>query len=389
MSSDTTTALYADIRGILDQARKVAYDGISAVMMEAYWNIGKRIVEEEQQGDSRATYGRQLLQNLSGALTSEFGRGYSCSSLKDFRRFYNEFPDFLVSAPSEELPKTKPNTKRHTRVSFSQTDPDSICSTRGANLQWSHYKLLMRVSDVKARNWYLRETSSQMWSVRTLSRNIASQYYERILLSQANTEPVIAEMREKTRALQKDKLEFIKSPAVLEFLGLPPNTGYTEKILEKAILENLQRFMLELGKGFAFVASQKHIRTEHENYFVDLVFYNYILKCFVLMDLKTEKIAHQDVGQMDMYVRIYDELIKAPDDNPTIGIVLCSETDQDIARYSVMKGNEQLFASKYKLFLPSEEELSDEIQREKQNVIMQLREAGIDYSALGTLEVLP
>ena len=186
-------------------------------------------------------------------------------------------------------------------------------------------------------------------------------------------------MREKTRAFQNNKLEFIKSPSVLEFLGLPPNTGFTEKILEKAILDNLQRFMLELGKGFAFVASQKLIRTEHEDYFIDLVFYNYILKCFVLMDLKTEKISHQDVGQMDMYVRIFDDVIRQPDDNPTIGIVLCSETDHDIAKYSMLKGNEQIFASKYKLFLPSEEALRQEIQREKENLIMQLREAGIDY----------
>lgn len=360
----TTSALCSDIRIILAQARKSAYDGINSVMIQAYWNIGKRIVEEEQQGSSRGKYGEQQLQTLSDALTVEFGRGYSYPNLRNFRQFYLEFPDFLVlTTGGEDDPIV----------------PGSIRSTRVANLQWSHYKLLMRVSDAKARDWYRHEASSQMWSVRTLSRNIASQYYERILLSQANTEPVIAEMREMTRAFQNDKLEFIKSPSVLEFLGLPPNTGFTEKILEKAILDNLQRFMLELGKGFAFVASQKLIRTEHEDYFIDLVFYNYILKCFVLMDLKTEKISHQDVGQMDMYVRIFDDVIRQSDDNPTIGIVLCSETDHDIAKYSMLKGNEQIFASKYKLFLPSEEALRQEIQREKENLIMQLREAGIDY----------
>lgn len=389
MSSEAAATLCSDIRKILDLARKAAYAGIGVVMTQAYWNIGRRIVEEEQKGSPRAKYGEQLLRNLSDVLTSEFGRGYSYPSLKNFRQFYLEFPEFLALSACDESAEAQPNSIGSTRVANSLRGSGSICSTRVANLQWSHYKQLIRVADLKARVWYLHEASSQMWSVRTLSRNIASQYYERILLSQANTEPVIAEMREKTRAFQKDKLEFIKSPAVLEFLGLPPNTGYTEKVLEKAILENLQRFMLELGKGFAFVASQKHIRTEHDDYFIDLVFYNYILKCFVLMDLKTEKISHQDVGQMDMYVRMYDELIKAPEDNPTIGIVLCSETDQDIARYSIMKGNEQIFASKYKLFLPSEEELSEEIQREKQNVIMQLRESGINYSAHEALEVLP
>lgn len=204
-----------------------------------------------------------------------------------------------------------------------------------------------------------------MWSVRTLDRNINTQYYERMLLSQVK-EPVEQEMKEKTADFQRDKLEFIKNPTVLEFLGLPSNKGYQEKDLEQAILDNLSEFLLEMGKGFAFVARQQLIRTEAEDYYVDLVFYNYLLKAFVLVDLKVGKISHQDVGQMDMYVRMYDELKRSEGDNPTIGILLCAQTDRDIARYSVLKGNEQIFASKYKLLLPSEEELANEISRQKE-----------------------
>ena len=223
----------------------------------------------------------------------------------------------------------------------------------------------MRVEDVKARDWYMKEASEQMWSVRTLDRNINTQYYERMLLSQVK-EPVEQEMKEKTADFQRDKLEFIKNPTVLEFLGLPGNKGYKEKDLEQAILDNLSDFLMEMGKGFAFVARQQLIRTETEDYYIDLVFYNYLLKAFVLVDLKVGKISHQDVGQMDMYVRMYDELKRSEGDNPTIGILLCAQTDRDIARYSVLKGNEQIFASKYKLLLPSEEELANEISRQKE-----------------------
>jgi predicted nuclease of restriction endonuclease-like (RecB) superfamily len=237
-------------------------------------------------------------------------------------------------------------------------------------LSWSHYQLIMRVLNKDSRNYYLKEAAEHDWSVRTLDRNIATQYYERLLLSQVK-EPVVNEMLEKTQVFQADKLEFIKNPTVLEFLNLPANTGYTEDDLEKAIINQLQSFLLELGKGFAFVARQQLIRTETTDYYVDLVFYNYLLKCFVLIDLKTSRVTHQDVGQMDMYVRMYDELKKSLDDNPSIGIVLCSETDQSIAKYSILKGNEQLFATKYKLFLPTEEELKAEIERQKINIKLQ------------------
>lgn len=233
--------------------------------------------------------------------------------------------------------------------------------------------VLLQVKDSKARAWYEKEAWEQTWNVRTLQRNVSSQYYYRMLQTQKQ-ELVEKEMKEITAEYQSDKLEFIKNPVVAEFLGLASNTDFMESDLEKSILINLQKFLMELGKGYAFVARQQHIHTEKQEYFIDLVFYNYILKCFVLIDLKTQKITHQDVGQMDMYIRMYDELKRSEGDNPTIGIVLCSETDEDIARYSVMHGNEQLFASKYKLYLPTEEELREEIKMQKTMFYLQQKE---------------
>ena len=323
-----------DIKRLIEDARLNTYAAINAVMLETYWNIGKRIVEQEQQGKSRAEYGTQLLKVLSGELSAAFGKGFSARNLRNYRQFYLSFPHVEIW---------------HTRV---------------PNLTWSHIRTLLRVTDDAARIWYLNEAAQEMWSVRTLDRNISSQYYHRLLQSPAK-EKVVSEMKSLTAAYERDKLEFIKNPVVAEFLGFSQNTDFTESDLEKSILSNLQKFMMELGKGYAFVARQQHIHTEKQDYYIDLVFYNYILKCFVLIDLKTEKITHQDVGQMDMYIRMYDELKRSEGDNPTIGIVLCSDTDDDIARYSVMHGNEQLFASKYKLYLPTKEELKAEIETQK------------------------
>ena len=247
---------------------------------------------------------------------------------------------------------------------FYTTFPD-IFATPWRILTWSHYKRLMQVSDSTARAWYQKEASEQMWSYRTLDRNIASQYYHRLLQSQ-NKQVVESEMKQITAPYQQDKFEFIKNPTVAEFIGLSPNSDFTESELESAIIGNLQKFLLELGKGFSFVARQKLVRTEKRDYFIDLVFYNYILKCFVLIDLKTTTITHQDVGQMDMYVRMYDERVKKDDDNPTIGIVLCSETDNDIARYSVLHDNDRLYASKYMQYMPTNEELKKEIEQQKE-----------------------
>lgn len=337
MKKDNNTPLYnadfiREIKQIVTAARQKAYTAINSAMVEAYWQMGKRIVEEEQLGKERADYGAQLIKVLSAELTKEFGKGFSAGSLYYYRQFYNTFPE--------------------------------IFATPWRILTWSHYKRLIQVSNPEARVWYLKEASEQMWSYRTLNRNIGSQYYERLLLSHKK-EKVKKEMESLTLSYQQDKLEFIKNPTVAEFIGLSTNSDFTENDLEGAIIGNLQKFLLELGKGFSFVARQKLIRTEKKDYFVDLVFYNFILKSFVLIDLKTTTITHQDVGQMDMYVRMYDERVRGEGDNPTIGIILCSETDEDIARYSVLHDNNQLFASKYMLYMPTEEELRNEIERQK------------------------
>ena len=241
-------------------------------------------------------------------------------------------------------------------------------------LSWTHYRVLLQVENNDARNWYMKEAAQQTWSVRTLQRNIASQYYFRILQSQ-HKDLVEKEMQKLTTPFQQDKFEFIKNPVVAEFLGLSPNSDFTESELETTIISNLQKFLMELGKGYAFVSRQQHIHTEKQDYFIDLVFYNYILKCFILIDLKTSKITHQDVGQMDMYIRMYDELKRTEGDNPTLGIVLCADTDEDIARYSILHGNEQLFASKYKTYLPSEDELRAEIETQKRLFYLQQKES--------------
>lgn len=233
-----------------------------------------------------------------------------------------------------------------------------------AKLSWSHFQLIMRVSDSNAQQYYLKEAAEQNWSVRTLERNINTLYYQRLISSQIS-QPVESEMQEKTKDFQQDSYEFIKNPTVLEFLNIPVKYAYTENQLEQALIDNLQNFMLELGKGFAFVARQKHVRTETADFFIDLVFYNYILKCFVIIELKTNKLTHQDIGQLDMYVRMFDDLEKREGDNPTIGILLCTETDRTIAKYSVLNDNKQLFANKYLPYLPSEKELEREIEREK------------------------
>ena len=232
------------------------------------------------------------------------------------------------------------------------------------NLTWTHYRELLTVSDEIARQWYMLEAEKEMWSVRTLHRNISSQYYYRLLQSQTK-DMIIDEMKRITAPMQGDKLEFIKNPVVAEFLGLAQNTKFSETELENTIITHLQKFIMELGKGFAFVARQQHIRTDMGDFYIDLVFYNYILKCFMLVDLKTEQISHQDVGQMDMYIRMYDSLRRTEGDNPTIGLILCSRTSEDMARYSMLKDNDRLFQAKYLTFLPTKEELSNEIERQK------------------------
>lgn len=321
-----------EVKEILKNARQKAYTAVNSAMVEAYWKIGRRIVEEEQSGRERAEYGKEILQNLSKELTEEFGKGYSYRTLREIRQFYLMFSDF------------------------------EKWRTVSAKLTWSHFQKVLRVSDEKARIFYLTEAAENVWSVRTLDRNISTLYYNRIVAS-IDKKIVENEMKEKTKKLQAE--EFIKNPVVLEFLDLPTNMSYTESQLEKALTDDIQKFMMELGKGFAFVERQQHIRTENSDFYIDLVFYNYILKCFVIVELKTGKLTHQDIGQLDMYVRMYDDLKKQENDNPTIGLLLCTDTDRTIIKYSVLNDNKNLFASKYINYLPSEEELINEIERQK------------------------
>ena len=321
-----------EVKEILKNARQKAYTAVNSAMVEAYWKIGRRIVEEEQSGRERAEYGKEILQNLSKELTEEFGKGYSYRTLREIRQFYLMFSDF------------------------------EKWRTVSAKLTWSHFQKVLRISDEKARIFYLTEAAENMWSVRTLDRNISTLYYNRIVAS-IDKKTVEDEMKEKIKSLQTE--EFIKNPVVLEFLDLPTNMSYTESQLEKALTDDIQKFMMELGKGFAFVERQQHIRTENSDFYIDLVFYNYILKCFVIVELKTEKLTHQDIGQLDMYVRMYDDLKKQENDNPTIGLLLCTDTDRTIIKYSVLNDNKNLFASKYINYLPSEEELINEIERQK------------------------
>ncbi len=333
-----------DTEQIVDAARSRAYQSVNVLLVQRNWLIGRRIAEEELTQNGRAEYGLEVIKSLSKSLTKKYGRGFTKSNLYSFYSFYRKFPEIFQTASG------KSNTL----------------------LSWSHYNVLLQVKDHQARDWYENEAFQEGWSVRTLQRNVSSQYYYRMLKTQ-QPEAVKQEMQTLTSSYQ-DKLEFIKNPVIAEFLGMQEDTSYLESDLEQSIIDNLQKFLMELGKGYAFVARQQHIHTEKEDYYIDLVFYNYILKCFVLIDLKTKKITHQDVGQMDMYIRMYDELKKRPDDNPTLGIVLCADTDEDIAKYSVMHGNEQLFASKYKLYLPTEEELRAEIETQKELFYLQQNE---------------
>ena len=262
-----------------------------------------------------------------------------------------------------------PQIVNEVRSQFEVSEKVNEVRSQSRLLSWTHYRILIQVEDVDAREWYAQEAYEQTWSSTTLQRNISSQYYYRLLSSQ-DKEGVESEMKELTSEYQ-NKLEFIKNPVIAEFLGMKEDTSYLESNLEQCIINNLQKFLMEMGKGYAFVARQQHIHTDKEDYYIDIVFYNYILKCFVLIDLRTQKITHQDVGQMDMYIRLYDELKKADDDNPTLGIVLCTDTDEDIARYSVLHDNNQIFASKYKLYLPTEDELRAEIETQKEFYYLQ------------------
>ncbi len=318
------------IRTLLSQARIQLQTTINHTMVQTYWHVGHLIVEHEQKGESRANYGQQQIKALSEQLRKEFGKGFNERNLRNMRSFYLTYP---------------------------------IWQTVSAKLSWSHYCALLRVKNQTAREWYMKEATDYVWSVRALERQIDKLYYER-LLSSKDKQPVIDEANTHIEPLKNNPKDFLRDPYILEFLNLPCTTTL-ESNLEQALINNLQHFLLELGKGFAFVARQQRIATEDQDFYIDLVFYNFKLKCFLLIDLKIGKLTHQDVGQMDTYVRIYDQHRKGADDNPTIGLILCSEKSSTIAKYSVLTESKQLFASEYLQYLPTEEELRAELERER------------------------
>lgn len=323
-------SLVSDIRTIIEESRRTAFAATGKIAILSYWNIGRRIVEEEQQGNTRADYGRKLIPLLADRLTVKYGTGYGKRNLAYYRKFYLEFKDTEIL---------------HTRVQ---------------NLNWSHIRRLLSVSNHEAREWYIKTAADDMWSVKTLDRNIATQYYERRLAAQREGTTLPLPFNE------SDPTEYIKNPMVAEFMGFRREINYSENQLEQALVDNLEKFILELGRGFAFVERQQHIVTDTADFYIDLVFYNFKMKRFVIFELKTHKLTHQDLGQLDMYVRMYDDLVKSPDDAPTIGVLLCTDTDSTIARYSVLHDSDQLFAAKYMTYMPTEEELRNEIEQQKE-----------------------
>lgn len=334
--TDALSTLVEQIAHAIDQARRQVRQSVNSAMVASYWEIGRLIVEHEQQGEARAAYGQRQLAELSARLTALFGKGFDVSNLRNMRRFYLAFP---------------------------------IRETVSPELSWSHYNVLTKVDNPAARQWYLHETISQNWSVRALDRQISMLYYERLLSSKEKA-LVESEAQSNTEPLAETRKDFLRDPYVLDFLNL--GSRFLEGDLEQAIIDNLQDFLLELGKGFAFVARQQRVSFVDEDFYIDLVFYNFKLKCFLLVDLKLGRLSHQDMGQMDTYVRLYDEQIKSSDDNPTIGLVLCSEKSEAVVRYSVLAEQQQLFAAKYLPYLPSEEELKRELERERERALLHL-----------------
>lgn len=352
----------SDIKAIVHTAKQKVYQAADLFQVAANWLVGRRIVEQEQHGRERAEYGKRIIELASEALTAEYGKGYSLTQIKNFKKFYLLFRglDIQQAVLTESM-----------RISQTLSDQFDI-RYNIPNLSWSHYERLLRVKDDDERDWYMREAAGENWSVRTLDRNIGSQYYHRLIQTpESKRGEVIYEMQRLTADYQKDRHKFLRNPVVAEFLGFSQEAAYSETNLESAIIDHLQKFILELGKGYAFVARQQRIKTDIGEYYIDLVFYNYILKCFLLIDLKTSGITHENIGQMDMYIRMYDELKCTESDNPTIGLLLCSETSKDLARYSILKDSKQLYAAKYLTYLPTKEELTAEIERQKEIFALQ------------------
>ena len=323
---------YQHIKNLIVDARSRVRIAVNFTMVDLYWSIGQQIVEEEQAGKSRAEYGKALLRGLSISLVDEFGNSFDERELRRMRQFYLCFP--IRDAVRPEL-------------------------------SWTHYKILIRTQSEKARLWYMTEAVNQNWSTRALERQIEVLYFERLLSSKFDDD-IKSEGLSKVNELPASPLDFVRDPYILDFLQVIPNAKLYEEDLETALLNNIQKFLMELGKGFAFVARQQLIRVKDESFKIDLVFYNYLLKCFVIIDLKIGKLTHQDIGQMDMYVRMYEDLKRQDGDNPTIGIILCSEKNEAVVKYSVLKDSQQLFASKYLTYLPTEEELKAEIEKDRE-----------------------
>ena len=372
---DSRSDLFKDACIIINQAQTYAYRAIDEILIKRNWLLGMRI-QHEVLKEKRAEYGERIIKELAKGLTKQFGEGFTKTNLYNYLRFYQSWPDifhalsgFFESNDVENIfhalsgksdNNENPNFTHVTEINILQ----SLTAKYPIRLSWTHYRIILQESNAEARTWYEKEAATEMWSTRTLQRNVSSQYYHRVLQSQ-NKRLVHDEMVELTKPLQ-DKLEYLKNPVIAEFLGFKNNTNYSESHLEQSIIDHLVLFMMELGKGFAFVDRQKHIHTEKEDYFIDLVFYNYHLHCFVLIDLKTKKLCYQDVGQMDMYVKMYDELVRPEGHNPTIGLLLCADTDEDVAHYSTLNNNDQLYAAKYFTFMPTQDELKREIEQQKQ-----------------------
>lgn len=355
-------SLIQDACTIIDQAQATAYRQVNETLIKRNWLLGMRI-QHEVLKDKRAEYGKQVVKCLAQSLVERYGKGFQTANLYHFVAFYNYHPDIFYAVSRKSADNEFDNIF-HSVSRKSENILHSLRAKSSIHLDWTHYRIILQESSKEARDWYEQEAAREMWSTRTLQRNVSSQYYHRLLQSQ-NKDAVRGEMKQLTAPLQ-DKLEYLKNPVVAEFLGFKNNTDYTESDLEQSIINHLIPFLMEMGKGFAFVDRQKHIHTEKEDYYIDLVFYNYFLHCFVLVDLKTTKLRYQDVGQMDMYVKMYDDLMRPEGHNPTIGILLCAETDEDVAHYSVLNGNDQLYAAKYLTYMPTKEELRREIEQQKE-----------------------
>jgi predicted nuclease of restriction endonuclease-like (RecB) superfamily len=371
LTATSSDGLFDRVVTILERARIQVVHAVNSSMVIAYWLIGREIVEELQVGDARAAYGKRVLAELSEKLLIRYGKGFSVTNLRYFRLFYQTYAERLPEIyhkPCDELPRVDSDRQIHHKACdvlddlSSAVEKSSDVQGFSPALSWSHYRTLTKVENKNERLFYEIEAGKEGWSVPVLERQIHSFLFARLLKSRDKNG--VLKLATEGQAV-KNPADTIKDPYILDFLGLPDLKQLHESELESAIIENIQSFLLELGKGFAFVARQKRLQYEDEFFYVDLVFYNCILKCYLLIDLKIGKLAHQDVGQMDSYIRMFDDLVIAKDDNPTIGLILCSEKNEAIARYSVLKNSKQLFASKYTIYLPTEEELKRELERER------------------------